>query len=143
MFTKLKENAVAIVLCALVVAGGYIAWDSYSDQKAKIAQLETEKTQKDEKIQELQGNDTKDNDFKEAIDKVDTKTSEEIKQAQKEVTEAKRYVDKRLAEIDKKYKSLPDDEESSRAKTIEISLERARGMWAVYCIQVPKDPACK
>ena len=143
MFSKLKEGALAIVITALIVAAGYIAWDNYRDQKAEISQLKDKVAVKDDKINELEGNAVKDDTFKETTVVTDSKALEAIEQAKQQTTEAKRYVDKKLAEIDKKYSKLPNDEESTRAKSIEVSLERARGLWAVYCIQIPKDPACK
>lgn len=72
---------------------------------------------------------------------VDTK-DKEVK-IDKAATEASKIVNKRLAEIETKYTGMEKNDQTSKMKAAEISLERAKGIWLTYCLQEPLEKACK
>lgn len=72
---------------------------------------------------------------------VDTK-DKEVK-IDKAATEASKIVNKRLAEIETKYTGMEKNDQTSKMKAAEISLERAKGIWLTYCLQEPSEKACK
>ena len=66
----------------------------------------------------------------------------EVKQ-EKAKTQANQYVDKKLADIESKYAVLEQNTTNAERKRVEISLERAKGLWLTYCLQEPREHACK
>lgn len=62
---------------------------------------------------------------------------------EKTKSQANQYVEKKLAAIEKKYADMEQNAANAERKRIEISLERAKGLWLTYCLQVPEDHACK
>lgn len=73
--------------------------------------------------------------------KVEVKKAE-VKQ-EKAKTEAAVIVEKKLEAIEAKYAKLEQSKANEDRKRVEISLERAKGLWLTYCIQEPQDKACK
>lgn len=73
--------------------------------------------------------------------KVDVKAVE-VKQ-EKVKTQAAKQVEKKLEEINQKYEKLEQSQINHERKAVEISLERAKGLWVTYCNQAPTEEACK
>jgi polyhydroxyalkanoate synthesis regulator phasin len=58
-------------------------------------------------------------------------------------TQANLYVEKKLIAIESKYALMEKNAINAERKRVEISLERAKGLWLTYCLQEPLDVACK
>jgi Tfp pilus assembly protein PilN len=71
----------------------------------------------------------------------------EVKQAEvKQVvakTQAQQIVEDKLKAIETKYAGMEQTKANEERKRVDISLERAKGLWLTYCIQQPQDKACK
>ena len=89
---------------------------------------------------------------KELVKKVQSEAAtesskQETKQAEVKVdkakTQANLYVEKKLADIEKKYAALEQNGANQERKRTEISLERAKGLWLTFCLQEPQEQACK
>lgn len=143
MISFLREKAVSMVVVAFLLAGGYILFDSYVDRGKEITQLNLTVAGKDQEIANLKDQINKAKELKDGKEKIDTEKKETQEKVDAAVSDAKKYVDKRMKEIDAKYAKLPKTDENQEARRIEISLDRVRGLWAIYCIQVPKDLNCK
>lgn len=143
MLGFLKEKALVMVLVALALTGGYIFFDAFSDRGKEISRLNTAVTEKDREIVNLGDKLKKAEDLNNGKEKIADNKKEVQEKVDAGVSDAKKYVDKRMKEIDTKYEKLPKTDENKEARRIEISLDRVRGLWLIYCIQVPQDLQCK
>jgi hypothetical protein len=79
-------------------------------------------------------------------DSVTVEVKAEVKQEEAKVekakTEARVYVEKKVAAIEEKYKAMPPTPDNEGRKAVEVSLERSKGLWLAYCLQEPQDQAC-
>lgn len=73
---------------------------------------------------------------------VEAVKKEETKQ-EKAKSQAAVYVNTKLAEIEKKYATKEPSPTNEQRKNVEISLERAKGLWLTYCLQEPEEEPCK
>lgn len=75
------------------------------------------------------------------VAKVEVKQAEVKQEAAK--AQAAQIVENKLKAIETKYAGLEQTQANEERKRVEISLERAKGLWLTYCIQQPQDKACK
>jgi membrane-associated HD superfamily phosphohydrolase len=59
-----------------------------------------------------------------------------------EQTKVQVQIRNKIQAIDKKYIELEKNSINTNLRVKEISLERARGLWASYCIELPNAPEC-
>lgn len=145
LIDKFKDYALYAAIVALAALAGYnhynlnVAKTSITSLKDSVvtitAERDTLRTANASLAKELKAaTATKDivNDTKNTEVKVD-----------KAATEASKIVSKRLAEIESKYSNMVKNEQNTKLKATEISLERAKGIWLTYCLQEPEEKACK
>lgn len=144
---KLLGWTAAIVICLLMVWANFAiikAKDAFIDGlKDKVINLKSDKKVLEEKNKELK------TDIKNKV--ISDDTTEEVKVEVKAVevkqekvkTQAAKQVEKKLEEINQKYEKLEQSQVNQERKAIEISLERAKGLWVTYCNQAPTEEACK
>lgn len=145
LFKRISGYLAGVIIVALVLMTAYGYQKLYTSQ-LKITDLKAEvvditakrdalKTANDSLAKELAAAKV----TKAVI--VDTK-DKEVK-IDKAATEASKIVNKRLAEIEAKYAGMEKNDQTSKMKAVEISLERAKGIWLTYCLQEPAEKACK
>lgn len=131
-------------LFVLACAGAF--WQNFQILNAKndrIDKLGEEIAQLNTKNEELKTELTKKvkSDIITEVAKEEVK-QEEVKQ-EKAKTQANLYVEKKLADIEKKYAQMEQSAANQERKRVEISLERAKGLWLTFCLQEPEEKACK
>ncbi len=140
---KLKKYA---LFAGSAVVGGFLIWGNYQVLDAK-----------NDKITALNKNIvtiTAERDALEKVikdklksDKVTEKVVEVVQQKEtkqeKAKSQAATYVNNKLAEIEKKYAAKEPTPANEQRKNVEISLERAKGLWLTYCLQEPTEDPCK
>lgn len=140
---KVKSYAlrtVGVVLCLGLVWGNFQIIDAKNERisalNADVERVTTEKKALEEVIAK-----------KIESDGVTVKAKEDV--VKKEVviekakTVAEQYVSEKLQEIDKKYDDKEKTPVNDERKRVEISLERAKGLWLTFCLQEPEEKACK
>jgi predicted phage tail protein len=144
---------------ALIAKGAFLlicivaVWGVFQMFQAKNEKIENLTTQYNTKAGELKTMTEKYDAAKlELSKKKDSdQATEDVKVIVKEVvvkqeqakTQANEYVENKLAAIEAKYKDLEKSAANEERKRVEISLERAKGLWLSYCLQEPQNKACK
>lgn len=129
-----------VLICALAV---------YENCQILIAKNERIKSQEEKIVKLNQDNEKLKTELaKKAKSETVTETAkQEVKQAEVKVdkakTQANLYVEKKLADIEKKYAAMEQTAANQERKRTEISLERAKGLWLTFCLQEPLEQACK
>lgn len=144
LFTdKLKKyalRAIWVLVCLAVVWGNFKFLD-YKNKK--IDELNTSVTELKAKNEQL----SKTIEDKGKSDDVTTTVVADTKEQEVKIvtgkTVAAKYVDNKLAEIEAKYALREQTTENAQRKALEVSLERAKGMWLTYCLQEPEEKPCK
>lgn len=136
-----------VVFCALLV------WANYAMLQAKDARidalgvtvttLKSENKVLDDRNKEVLAALSKKADSDDATEEVKLVVKKVEEQQEKIRTDANKYVDTQLQKINAKYAALEKTKINEERRSIEISLERARGLWKSYCIQEPAADACK
>lgn len=144
MFTdKIKSWGFRILWLALCVSMVYGGYKLIETKNSRIDTLQTEvKTVKTERdaLQDVIVKKVESDDKTEVV-VAETKKDETKHEIAK--TKAAVYVDTKLKEIEAKYADQEQTEANRQRKAMEISLERAKGMWLTYCLQEPTEKACK
>lgn len=143
MFAGIKQHLFSIVLAAAVISGCYIAYDHYTDVKKDLAAAIAEKDRVSSELNELKKEIKLNDELEEKKKAENNSLKKEIETVKQEQSAAKKEIDAKIAAIAARYKLLPDTESNRKAQEMEYSLERVRGAWAIYCIQVPTDAVCK
>lgn len=137
----------AAIICVLLV------WANFSMLQAKNERIENLNTtitdlnkkvvETNEKYEQAKKDLLKKNNSEQATEEVKAEVKQVEVVQEKVKTQANQYVEKKLAEINDKYSKLEQSKVNQERKEVEISLQRASGLWMTYCAQVPDDLACK
>ena len=143
---KITDKVKSVILWTGAVAlCGALVWGNYQLLATKNAKIETMREQVSGLIITNSG---LEKTIREKIqsdnvtEEVKTAVKEEEKTPARAKTLANEYVEKKLQEIEKKYAAEEQTELTIERKRVEISLERAKGLWLSYCLQEPKEKAC-
>lgn len=79
----------------------------------------------------------------EITDKMAEDLREDIAKINDGIDGMKKITGDRLDEIDKRYDALDDTPENREMRRVDIAMERARGVWRMYCIAEPAAVECK
>lgn len=129
-----------ILVCCAVVYGNYKFLET---KNARITVLEENLKTITAERNVLKRTLALKNSSDKATDTAVTATKQDETKHEIAKTKAAVYVDTKLKEIEMKYAEQPVTEASEQRKAMEISLERAKGMWLAYCLQEPAEKACK
>jgi len=84
---------------------------------------------------------------RERINKIDKETIAGLEKAlgskQDQITDVQKAIDEKVASVKIRYEALPKTDANKIAMEREISAERIRGAWLLYCKQNPKHERCK
>lgn len=148
MLTKLKEIAMTVIfVIAMSIAVGASLWAVKLDKEntkleGNVAQLSTANElligANDKLVQAM---DLLRDSYKINED-VSKKITEEVKKITDNMEGMRNHTSKKLDEINKKYDQLDDTPENRELRRVDISLERARGIWRLYCVSEPAAKEC-
>jgi chromosome segregation ATPase len=147
---KAKSVIYKVVVVLLALALVWANFEMLQAKNARITDLNNQITSKTKEYDTLNGKYealkvemskkvTSDTATEEV--KADVKKAEVKQEAAK--TQANQYVEDKLKAIDSKYAALEQSKANEERKRVEISLERAKGLWLTYCLQQPQDKSCK
>ncbi len=79
----------------------------------------------------------------EASNNVIINNTQKVKEEEKRYAQLQKKVQEKIEAIDRHYRALEPSKENEQRRAIEISLERSRGVWLLYCNAVPEAQECK
>jgi signal transduction histidine kinase len=132
-------KAVLLVVCVLLVWANFKILDAKND---RITTLGNEVTAVTKKYEDAKAELAKKAKSDAVTVEVKAIVKDEEVKVEKAKTEARVYVEKKVAAIEEKYKVLEPTPDNEGRKAVEISLERSKGLWLSYCLQEPQDQAC-
>lgn len=139
MIKKIVTGILAVALTA-VLFFGMVQW--IDKKNLRIDHLQSQVTtltqERDKALEDLA---KAARSLKDANDLV-AKLLDADKKAKEQATEAQKEVRDKIKEIEDRYRKLPDNDNNRTRKQTEIALERARGLWASYCIAEPAAKEC-
>lgn len=152
---KLKEIAQAALMPILLVVLGVLGVYSYviSNDRTQLQETVTQLSQKvGQQASELTAAGETNSRLNRELEKyqrsnditsdVKDKLTELEKADQKRYDEMQKQVSEKLKAIDSKYAAMAPSPDNSDRKAVEISLERSRGVWLLYCLAEPAAKEC-
>lgn len=137
---SIKSTIINTVLILLFAVVTFLIWqhnkDTIDAKNVKIESLESTAIIQDKTIETLVLSDEKTHEKQEVLEEVIVKNLGEQTKVQVQIRS-------KIEAIDKKYATMETDPVTVGLRIKEISLERARGVWASYCIELPKAEECQ
>lgn len=134
-----------VALAAVPIGAGFYVAKGHEGEikvlKEDVGKKTKEIEDKKAKITNLEG-DVKKLKSENADLKLINQTNDEIKEATGKVTAAEKLIDTKVADIEAKFKAMPQTDNNLRAKQAAVSMERSKGLWLSYCIANPKHARC-
>lgn len=148
MLDKIKQHVMGALLVASLALGGWMFYEN---------------TQLDKKVSELSGEKTalevangllidSNKTLKDALDlaknssaitdDVTNRIAEQTQEFNKQFDGLRKITQKKLSDIEEAYAKKEDTPENREAMRVDISMERARGIWRMYCIAEPDAVEC-
>jgi len=143
----IKDHAVSIVIIVLMATIAIFAFRynaAVLDHKeATIKQLTEEVESKNSVIKSQEDQLALKGKSEAATTAVIESLQKDLKDAKVKETAAEISAKQQMQAIDEKYSKLPKTAANDERRTVEISVARAKGLWATYCLQEPASAYCK
>lgn len=143
----IKDHAVSIVIIVLMAIIAFFAFRynaAVLDHKeAMIKQLTDEVNAKAATIRSQEEQLALKGKSEATTTAVIESLQQELKDAKIKETAAEISAKQQMRAIDDKYSKLPKTAANEERRAVEISVARAKGLWATYCLQEPASAYCK
>ena len=150
-FDKAKEWLLPIVIGLLVLCACYSAFMYHSNtvlantitaQEAEAKRLDGELTKAGKANADLAVENNRLKQSAGITDDVTNSVAQKSKELDSRYSEMQKQVSTKLKAIEAKYSAQEPTKESLDRKAIEISLERSKGVWLLYCLGEPQAKEC-
>lgn len=142
-FMSNVANKIMLIITLVALITGITFAFLYKQQQSAITNLSIENNS----LMIAKANLEKDIESKERIAKVSQETinklTTELQSKNEMVDGVDREINRKVTEITRKYESLPKNDANRIAMEREISSERIKGAWLLYCKQNPQHERCK
>ena len=148
---KVKGWLFPLVAALLVIAIGFgaILYHSYTELEHTAEKQATEISRIGEELRKAEGinktlsdENTRLKGSATITEGVKDGVAEKAKELDSRYSEMQKQVSDKLKAIETKYKAQGASRESDDRKAVEISLERSRGVWLLFCLAEPKAKEC-
>lgn len=143
---KLVDNAkqaiIIVLLATLAVCAGYIAYDHYSDLKTELAGNKKALDEVTAERNKLQDEINRRNDYDQREKKTDAEFDKKQQEQESKISDAEKAIAEKAKQIEQKYEQKEKNQANEQARQMELSLERSKGAWKVFCIVEPKHEFC-
>ena len=150
-FDKAKAWLLPVLIGLLMIVSGYGAFlyhhntvlaNTVQAQTTEITRIGGELTKAEGVNKTLADENSKLRGSGKITDDVATKVDEKAKELDERYSEMQKQVADQLKVIERKYGAVAPSKENDDRKAIEISLERSKGVWLMYCLAEPKSKEC-
>lgn len=151
LLDKAKGWLLPVVIGLLILVSGYAGFMHHSNallgqtietQGTEINRIKGELTKAEGINKDLSAENTRLKSSGKITDDVTAKVQEQGKVLDERYSEMQKQVADKLKAIERKYGAATPSKENEDRKTIEISLERSKGVWLMYCLAEPKAKEC-